>query len=445
MAHLIRARGTGPIAGLPPRLRDWNYCERALLHRGGDPERVLPDTSDVESRYLPESNQVFRVPAYWLKSRHVVCVRAEPLGRSLTENLFRSHSKEPEVLFLVHPSAYSRYKPFLRARQARSAHPPYWGAPTSSTRTLLVWREGREESAFFAKLSLASEIGGAIRTLSQEYVSRSVGITAILDGSKETLPASFGYLREAVGLVPKGLENSGLIIRTVPEDVILGRISLVPMFALYAWRPSRRPLLLRLSAAAGLTPSDYIRDRLCRPFARQWLDLTIDHGFIPEPHAQNLLLETDSAGRTTGRFVHRDFECFYVDLSYRAAAGQFIPQDLPRVASLQMTYPRVFRRRRLANSIHRYFQGSVLFNIDQMLSTWADADVLRGPRPRAGESERTFAREMASALYQKTGERLPLSNNWPSTLARLVLKLRNEVTREKHLRLRHRGTIGTTQ
>lgn len=445
MAQLIRARSTGPLAALPARLREWDYCERVLLDRGGDPERVLPDTSDVESRYLPESRRVFRVQAYWVKARDMLCVRAEPLSGSLSEDLFRARSKGNEVLFLVHPAAHSRYKAFLRATAAQRADSPFWGAPTSSTRTLLVWREGLEKNAFFAKLSVASEIGGAIRTLSTEYVSRSIGITRILDGSKESLPASFGYLREVLGFVPKGLDDSGLIIRTIPDDVLLGRVSLVPMFALYAWHPSRRPLLLRLSAAAGLRPRDYIRERLCRPFARQWLDLTIDHGFIPEPHAQNLLLETDAAGRETGRFVHRDFECFYVDLSYRKAAGRFIPRDLPTVGSLATTYPRAFRERRLANSIHRYFLGSLLFNIDQMLGLWADGGVLDGPRPPAGESERTFAREIARALHEKTGHRLSISDDWPHVLARIVLESRNDLAHGKHHPTHRHRTAGAAR
>ena len=355
---------------LPRSLRKWNFYERRLLARGGDPARVRPDTSELDRAYLPESNFAIKLDCYWISRRRVHCFIAGEVPLHLKAQLFRTQRGISEVLLLVHPAAKSMYSEFIRRANAKKSITRYYGSPTSSSRTLLVWPAERGNEAFFAKLSLPVMIGDAMRTLSAEVVSRSIGHSMILDDSANTLPLSFKYLPELIGVAPKTLQDAGMIVRGIPKEVITGKVSYIPAFALYGHSGRRTPILLQLALRSGKDLFSYIDDKLLRPFARHWLDLVIYEGFVPEPHAQNLLLEVNGRNELTGNFVHRDFEAFYVDLKHRKRAQKHIPYPLPMVKAIRLNYKQTHFDRRILKSIHSYFQGGFLFMLDRYVQLW---------------------------------------------------------------------------
>jgi len=409
---------------LPPGVKRWLYFERDLLDRDRDLSRLSPDDTNLPDMYLPEAKNIFRLGSYWVPANEVQCFVADAIPNFLTDLFFRSRAGQREALFLVHPAAMQHYAPYFCAGKYTMSSTPFLGVSTSSERTLLVWRQDRPLAPFFAKLSLPYYIGGVLRALSPEVISRCVGVTKILDGSLKNMPTDFGHLRDIYGVAPIHDRTSGFIIREIPHYVISDEQMIIPMFALYSKQMKRRALINRVAKSANLSLRELIRSQISRAFARHWLNLVIDHGIIPEPHAQNLLFQTDPHFRPTNIFVHRDFEGFYVDLRYRKKANHYRPFDLPRVSTISDNYnqkPHKWRSR-IIRSIFNFFQGSVLYNFEQFLILYNDTS---NQGVSVYSVEREFMEDLSEALYNKTKIQIaPTASRFYSELVDAIFEAR---------------------
>lgn len=353
---------------IPPGLDALVKTEQRLLSREVNTDRILsPTDNQQDPAFAPEAGNTFEVESYWVDADQVTQFDSGTFEPKLRAALTRTHGGKQQVRLLVHPESRKMYaKLVATATKATS----FKARATSSSRTLLVWEEGKEASAFFAKLSLDAQIGGTSRTVSSSQVVRSVGISKILDGDGKALPDSFGYFPEPWGFVPKGMDEAGMLVRSVPEDIASGKTKLVPLFALYAEpKDGAEPLLRGMIRRSGMQSREFVKEKILRPFARQWAELVFEHGITSEPHAQNVLLEVDSDGQPTGRFFHRDFGGFAADLKYRGQLGIAATKNLPLLTTLEKDY-RTERTQGDLGNLEVYFAQGFVYNIDKALARW---------------------------------------------------------------------------
>lgn len=396
------------------------------MHRGGDPSRVRPDTIDLDVRYLPEAKcSSFGLMAYWVDESFVIVFSAQPISAQERRMFFAEIDGRQHVLFLVHPAAKHLYVDFLKDSGARPADIVFRGSPTASTRTLLTWVEGRENEAFFAKLSVPAAIGNVVRTLSDQTLSRSVGVTSILDCARSELPSSIKFLRDSLAVIPRGAGGFGFLVRHIPEEVLLGRVDFVPLFSLYSRSSRELPWLARLIETSRMSTSDFLMERLLAPFAQQWVQLVVEEGVIPEPHAQNLLIEFDHSGRLTGTFVHRDMESLFIDMRHRHKAAKPMPTNLPLVSSVAQNYSQFRLLKRAYNSVHRHFQGTILYEIDRLISEWKREGVLSTQCEFCDDLESAFVAELERVLGIRCERAVHLNNpGYPEALKAAIVRAR---------------------
>ncbi|GIL17956.1 MAG: hypothetical protein BroJett040_17070 [Oligoflexia bacterium] len=340
---------------LPEGLRSLMSYEQQV-NRNIDETRVQALTNNQNKKFAPESGKWFQVKSYWVEAETVFLFSTQT---SLSQAFTSDVGNKKYVLFLVHPESEDFYANFLRDQKPG---PLFHALATSSSRTVLVSPEGRPDVFFFAKLSLNKEIGGVVRTIPKGEIARSVGTTNVLISSKSYIGRDFDFLLETVGVMPKGMERGGFLIREIPQDVISGRSQLLPMFSLFTRQEStgKSPFELMIQKTKR-EPLEFIRDEILRPFAKLWLDVTVKNGIAIEAHGQNFLMEI-SDGLPTGKFVFRDFGGFNLDLHYRGKKG-FPSLELPALTNLAEDYHQKFHATAIRQSLFNYFEAGVLYGL----------------------------------------------------------------------------------
>ena len=384
---------------LPGPLRQWMHYEQRLMSRSVDTTRLKALDNHQDRRYAPETGKTFPVKSYWVDTSRADAFQGQGLPGEMKQMFTRTRGGKKQVRLLVHPESEGFYRSFLRGASRGS---DFLASATASSRTMLVWKKGHAARPFFAKVSLDKEIGGVVRTVPKGEVARSVGVNNVLQADRRGLPRSMGFFPEVFGVMPKGMERGGMIIRAIPREITSGRTRVVPLFSLYADRPGGKPpLLVEMIRKSGMPAAAFVRERIVRPFARQWLELAIKRGITMEPHAQNVLLEVGRDGLPTGRFYHRDFGGFNVDLAYRKRRGLPSPRQLPTVTNVEQDYFTKLHGKSLAG-LSPYFVGGFLYNIDKQLPRWRKAGLL-GKRDRAPSCKKVLVQELKTEYRAMTG------------------------------------------
>ncbi len=312
------SRGAGPDRALPDSLRRWIDAEQTFVHRRVDRRLLDPGTiSEVPQWLRPEARSRLVFPSVWLED-------GEGIGRA-PPGLSRVRHGRQQQLYLWHPASEAKVARFVRDAEPG---PRFFGAVTSSIRTVLLWPAEQSAIApFFAKFSLPLELGGAPRLLDRAHVQEAVEATELL----RLVDTAFTFVPEPFGVVPRQAPDASFIVRTVPT----GRW--MPFFAFTA--PKRAPRDAR------------ILDRL----VDAWLEAALD-GMALEAHAQNVLVEVDARRRPTGRFGFRDLHGVTVDAN--ALARRF-PALAARIDRLVAKGTPLFRDpdEALADSFHRFVLG----------------------------------------------------------------------------------------
>lgn len=370
-------------ANLPAPLQSWIHAEQHLLSRDADPDRFTsPALNFQDPRYAPEAGNVFALQSRWLSAADAHVFTGRGLTQGLRRTFLTGTGAEKRALLLIHPESEAFYGSLM---ERSSRGPDFLAAPTASSRSLLAWYPGREREAFIAKLSLDREIAGVVRTIPKGEVARSIGVNDLLALDQEHLPAGFKAFPEVLGLIPKGLERGGMIVRALPAALAEGTTRLLPLFALFGPADARTPPpLADMARLSGAPAADFIRGAIVRPFLAQWLRLAIERGIVMEPHAQNVMVELGRDGMPNGSFVHRDFGGFNVDFGHRRGRGLPIPETLPIIASFGKDYHQNHHGSSLSDSLHTYFSGGFLYALDGRLRTWE-----RRGWVRSGASGRT--------------------------------------------------------
>lgn len=372
------------VESLAPGVKSLIFAEQRLLSRDLNESRIkTPKANFQEEKYKPENSQIFEVTSYWVDKKELHFFESAYISDQL-KNLFqRAHQGRQQALFLVHPESESLFHKFL---EKAPTGPRFWATSTASSRTLLMWPEGRPELAFFGKLSLNKEIGGVVRTIPRGEVARSLGTNEVLYLNANKLPSSFHFMPESLSLIPIGFERGGMIIREIPKDLASGKRRFIPLFSLYAERGEKMPLLAEMINQSGLNPQAFVKSKIITPFVKQWMELVLVHGISMEPHAQNVLIGLNSEGLPDGTFMHRDFGGFNLNLEAFPKLETMRPTLLPRATTVFEDYHQNFVRSSVNQGLQTYFDQGFVYNLDQKLPQW----VKKGWIPEYGERNLFF-------------------------------------------------------
>lgn len=354
---------------LPAGVQALIFAEQHLLSRDVNEKRILtPRQNSQDDQYKPEKAQIFEVKSYWLKKSSVKFFESAFISERMKSIFVKDDKDGKKVLMLVHPESESLFREFLEKAEVG---PRFWATSTASSRTLLMWPDKRPDLSFFGKLSLNKEVGGSIRTIPPSEVARSLGTNEVLFMNEKNLPKSFRFMPESLSLIPNGFERGGMIIREIPADVASGKSRFIPLFSLYASRWPEMPLLAEMINRSGLTPNEFVQQRIINPFVKQWTEMVVVHGISMEPHAQNVLIGLDKNGQPNGQFMHRDFGGFNMDLKSFRKLQTARPAKLPSVTTLTADYHQMHIESSINQGIETYFDQGFVFNLDQKLPMWA--------------------------------------------------------------------------
>jgi hypothetical protein len=424
------------IEDLPCSLRTIAMLERNHLYKA---EQFQDLSSDPQFavQYLPQNCGAIKLPCFWIDRKHVY-VYGRQASNTSEQSLSPGSGRDDEVLFPVHPASLGHYQEFLsqvKARDGARERTAMWGVPTSSTRTFLAWPDGAPERALFLKTSLHSPVLGD-RRLTRSKVGCSVGLSALVCHS-QPLPDKWGCFAEPLGFVPRGLPNSGAIVRSIPNEIKHGISIPVPLFSLLGGNARHPPLLLTVARRARMDPLEIVDQVLCDQFARLWLELSMRFGLILEAHAQDLMLELSPDLREVRRFLYRDFEGLQVDWELRRRRGLLDQTALPHAFHWYETYATwgyplgYLVSYKLRTSLFHYLHF-VLNEVEICLRTW-EAQGLTGPRKFDGTSvTMIFSRHMMKALEEMFGVRVGAKYDIYHSLNRfviLLMRLRRESLR----------------
>ncbi len=391
-----------------------------------------------DRQYLPEGRSSFRLPCFEIESRYLCVYGGEDTSGSESK-IEREARQGGRVQLLVHPTELKYYAAFLAkagAKRTCSRGHDLWATPTSSARTVLAWQEGQPKSAFFAKLSLHSQILGD-RTLSRGVVARSVGLSNLIAHSRGSLPCGMGYFPEGLGIMPRGMADGGVLFRSIPDEVLAGRVVPAPLFALMGGSARHPPLLLRLVERGRCGVREFLEEVVLTRFAKLWVDLVFDSGLILEAHGQDLLLALSPDLMPVGGFYYRDFEGLAVDWALRSARGLTKLESMPLACEWFSTYETwgyplyQLISMKLMTSLFDYLH-LVLSELESALLEWQASGITVGERVSDGELTSIFSRELRRAIHEKFGMREAEQYDIRYRLCRFVkflLRVRREVMR----------------
>jgi hypothetical protein len=409
--------------------------ERFYLH-DIDVYQNLGRDPAFDAGYLPQNCGAFNLPCFLVPAKHFyIYGRRRPCGNEF--GLVGGEGMEQTVLLPIHPTALQFYGDFLArtaAVDARDAGIRIWAIPTASTRTLLAWPDRQPEKARFLKTTLHSPIFGD-RHLHLRTVGRSIGSSLLVQECGKELPIDFSYFPERVGFVPRTLKNGGFVARSIPEDVQEGRIALIPLFALLGQGPHRAPLITTLMESASMKVTDFIENVLCRPFARLWVTMVVQHGLLLEAHAQDLLLAFSSDFSQSRGFFYRDFEGLQVDWEIRRYRNLPAPKGMPCEWCWHETYETLgHRQTQLAwykwyLSLFNYVDF-VLHELDISLCRWRAEGLFADHRVQEDHATIMFSEHLIDEIERAFGVNIGTRFNIcrsPKRFAILLMKLRKDL------------------
>lgn len=124
------------------------------------------------------------------------------------------------------------------------------------------------------------------RQVSKEEAEFSLIVNRLLNFYNTKLPKNFHHFPEILSVYSL---FGGMIIREIPEKLLLSKIEIIPMFSLHIRQPDGTLPILQMMKNEN--PIEWINKHIIYPFVKEILHLYIKNGIMFEAHAQNLLLE----------------------------------------------------------------------------------------------------------------------------------------------------------
>lgn len=395
------------LESFPPTLQKTIFFEQKLIGT----RNIEKDTLDP--LYQPEQGKIFHVENYWVdQNKFEIRIDEKQFPPALKKIYFRTKNGRRQILISVHPDEKEYFKKIIEGAEEG---PRFLSTASASPRSLITVATGTGKPiAFYNKLSVNKVLGGNVRLISKVELARSFFVTELLRQSKDILPRSFDYYPEAMVLIPKGWDKGGTIIRILPPQVQSGEVTHIPFFALYAAQPDgSKPLILRMAEKAKMPVLQFYETQILKPFLKHWMELALDHGITTEPHGQNLLLEVGRNGLPTGRFIHRDFGGFTIDIEHRKKRGLPVPVAT-EINSYRSTYNEADVGYGLKSSLDLYF-GNIVLNLGVQYRQWADKGWVPTPLDET-HFHAQLVKAVESAYLEKVGRPVHLEGRLPLLL-----------------------------
>ncbi len=154
-----------------------------------------------------------------------------------------------KIKFFIHPSSLDLFKELIAQGRLTKVSVK----PTTSPRTFFV-------GEMMVKVSLSEKVNGAIRTVYPMQMQRATAINSLLADIPESLQKQqgFGFLPEPIGVFDKTPNSPfGFLVRKIPQQIIAGENTLVPVLSYVA--KNQGSSLLELDARAqGVTPLELV-------------------------------------------------------------------------------------------------------------------------------------------------------------------------------------------
>lgn len=357
---------------LPEGLRYWISSEQDLLFLSGTSTVISEDINQQDPQFRPETKKFFELKTFWVdetKFRAFEAANAE-INPDIKKFLVRQGPQGKQYRLIVHPESEAFYQPMLE--NAVEAD-PVWGTPLASPRTLLIVNPKTRQALFIAKVSLDAVVGGNVRRLIKgSEVARSVGGTQLLKSPKRPDISGAKFIEEPWGIAPIDSEKGGMIIRSLPPEVMKKQQKILPLFALYAPRPDgQAPLMARWIKESKMEASDYLRAHLIAPFVKIWMEMLMKAGLTSEPHAQNVLMAVDEMEQPQKTFYFRDNGGLNFDLKHWVNTKMISSTDqLPSLNGVETDYYQDKHSEMINLSLWKYFSEGVLIDLQKQMILW---------------------------------------------------------------------------
>jgi len=421
------------LLALPPSIQEFLSNETDRINRDADPRLFgTTDQNAQDPYYAPEAKNVFTLEGYWLEADQMNIYRADS-EPALEKQFFRVRNGKKEALLLVHPESIGMYGELLsRASGKKRFH----AVATASSRSLLVWDPAQPSHPFIAKVSLDKIVDHVLRSIGGRETAVSVGISQIIQHDLDAMPEGAEFIAESLGIIPKGMERGGMILRPLSVLNAHPERTYLPLFSLYGEpKNGSKPLLLKLLEKSPLSPEQYIREFIIRPFVKIWLELVVDHGILMEPHAQNVLMAKDSENHLLKIFALRDYGGFTIDLEFRRKHGLFLPNNLLNfTGDIDEDYKQGRKISNIRASLQNYFVGGFLYNVKQALLKWRAAGLLPERLPSDVGLQTILLQELEKAVQARSNGQVTTFESYYSVEEAVLL-----------LRAYHRRTLPNHQ
>ncbi|MCO5142070.1 MAG: hypothetical protein M9962_03155 [Oligoflexia bacterium] len=348
---------------VPEQLYYWIDAEQNRIDRSVGNRIKAPDIAAQKPEYRPENGNWFDIRTVWVPEEELnVADTDEMFAFRNSDEFIKEEGGKKYFRLFIHPESENFYQEILAKYPSEISHE---ATSTASSRTVLMRNKASKDKLYFVKLSLDVELGGVVRTVPASEVARSVGFSKYISQLDLKSKESYIILREPLAIVPKGMRRGGQIIREIPEEILKGEKTLVPIFSLYSTNQGET-LLEKYSKELKISPLEFVEKNLLEPFMRGYADMIVNQSISMEPHAQNFLMELDRDKKPTGRLVYRDLGGFNIDFETTA-----IRDDLKTKMPVFMSYANDYHQERavddVTKSIYVYFENGVLTNIDKLL------------------------------------------------------------------------------
>jgi hypothetical protein len=292
--------------------------------------------------FRSEAQQVFDlpyipIPADKMKFSYMDDGMSAPMKRNVTF----TEGGVKKIRYFFHPLYANKYKELIETYGARYGE--YWATPTSSPRSLVVWKRTQPQQPIWVKVSLHAHLDyytkrdangqekkvGISRVQTEKKAHRSALVnSAFRAASNADLSRHLvEYMAEPASFVPGDIQYHGrrvgfdraTIFRDLPSDLVSSRSEsrYVPAFAFIKG-------LRQTSQQTNIPVMDLVKKGLVEPLVRTYLYLGLEHGLQGEMHTQNFLLEVNRRGVPTGKIMVKDLDGYRMDLDMRIRNGKKI-------------------------------------------------------------------------------------------------------------------------
>jgi hypothetical protein len=279
--------------------------------------------SKINPKYAPETNPKFPLPYYLIPESGAKFIYSENFNLKIKEQLYLLVSGVKYLKLFVHPESENHYSFLKNAyRFIGPTETEFMASPTSSYRSLVVWNPSKKRyKPFIVKVSLS--INDTDHLISKNEIEKSISNQRAYDliGEENLDKMNVKIFPESAGLLFEHKVNGapkkvgGQLIGEIPKEISNNSKKWLSFSSLMSPNHTPHPLILNVIKKSGLSSYDFFETYMINSYLAMFENISLKHGINFEPHSQNLILETSSDFKPTGKWVIRDFGGFSSEIA----------------------------------------------------------------------------------------------------------------------------------